>query len=547
MAPPSPEASARRIPWPQKRWPRLAATLAWIVAAGCLVSVSWAPLYFGPAAVLGLWGLLRLVHGRRARARFFWGWLGGAVCFGLTFHWVSLTMQEMSGLSPAVSYAVVGIFGLWHGLLWALFALGVDPLRRWSPKGAAFLTVPTLWALLEGFYPSVFPIYLGYAWGNESAFVQVADLTGIAGPSFFTVLLAHALWELTPPLAGQENATWRGFRWTPVVVAGAACVVVFAYGLVRLHQIEGTPATSKLRLALVQPNPTIAEKRSKKPAVRNEMLRRALALTRPLVARRGTLDAVIWPEGAFPWYLPDLDAALANQQQVWRQQGAREIMTLHGQLQRDLVLGSLRRVDERTRNSAAWVSAAGEPTRIYDKVVLVPFGEYFPGSDWIPALKKAVPGISDLQPGPGPDRFTLAGHSALVTLCYEAIYPGFVRGGLQPEDELILNLTNDVWFGDSRALDLHLMGQVFRAVENRVPLVRATATGISAIVDETGRITQRTKKLELGVLEGVVPLREISSFYRVAGDVFLWVAVGATVLLCCGGVVRRRRRAGTSA
>ena len=520
----------------------------WLGAAvgGVVVPLGWAPLYLFFLPIVGFYLLLATSAEARAPTRFFAGWLGGAICYGSAFHWVSFTMQEMSGLAPALSYLVVGVFGLWHGLVWGLFALLAEPARRLSPA-AALLTLPSLWVLVEAVWPSVFPIYLGYVWGPTSPVVQISDLTGIAGPSFLTMSLAVAGVELER----RRDAPWR-HALRPVLVAAGLLVAAVVYGLARYHQIEGMAPAAELRLALVQPNPSIEEKRSESPVPRNGMLQRTLALTEPFVAQRDEIDAVIWPEGAFPWYLPDLDAALASQERVYRQEGARQVMRLQQRLGKDFVLGSLRRVrspdgTERTRNSAVLVPANGGPTQTYDKVVLVPFGEYFPGSDLIPALKGAVQGISDLQAGDGYGHFALDGHDAFVTICYEAIYPGHVRAGLRDTDELILNLTNDVWFADSRALDLHLMGQIFRAVENRLPLVRATATGISVIVDATGRVLESTKKLELGVLTGTVPLRGAGSLYRRLGELFTWLVVGASVIVCAVGLRQQRRRRGTSA
>jgi apolipoprotein N-acyltransferase len=519
------------------------------IAAGGALSLAWAPYRVAPLAVVGVALLLVALRapslddgapGPGPGRRFLLGWLGGAVAFGTAFHWVYDTMRDMSGLPPLACAGAVLLFALLHGLLWAALALAIEPLRRWS-GGLWLLTVPTLWVLGEWLFPFLFPIYVGYGLWATLPLVQVADLAGPAGPSFLVVLVAAGLVE--------AGARWRRDRrraWRPLAVAAGALVLATAYGLVRMAQVDGAAESDRLRIAVVQHVPTLAEKRSPDPAVRWRMLQKALDLTRPLVAQRGALDAVIWPEGTFPYPLPDLGAAPAPGPPADRRdQGGRAVRALARDLGTDFVLGSLRRVEDRTRNTATLLPAAGGPPEAYDKVVLLAFGEYMPFSDVFPALRNSVPGIGDLQPGRGQAWFRLGGHDALVTICYEAILPGFVRRGLVERGELVLNLTNDIWFGRTRALDLHLMGQAFRTIENRVPLVRATTTGISALVDETGALVAHTEKLEPRVLTVEVPLRAVGSPYRALGDLVLWLLVAASAAVVA--VRGRRRRAGTSA
>lgn len=536
----------------------------WLLAAGSggAVSLAWAPFHAVPLVFLGMTALLAVTRDVGRGRRFLLAWLAGAIAFGTAFYWVYETMREMSGLSAVLAALAVGLYAALHGLLWAFFALFAEPLRRASaaalPRAPAALwlvTGPALWVALEWLFPFLFPIYVGYGMWGALPLVQVSDLAGAAGPSFVVLCVAAGLAEAFARWredAGREDegrafarSRWRR-AWRPLAAAGAVLVGVTLYGVVRIAQVEGAPESARLRVALVQHLPTLAEKRSSDAAVRYHMLQRAIALTEAVASRAGSIDVVVWPEGAFPYYLPDFDDAADRPGRDWRSKGEVAVRSLARAIDTDLVLGSLRRAGDRTRNAAAFLPKGGGPTAVYDKVVLVAFGEYMPLSDTFPSLRNLVTGIADLQAGEGHAWFRLAGHDALVTICYEAILPGFVRNGLAERGEWILNLTNDVWFGRSRGLDLHLMGQALRTVENRVPLVRATTTGISAFVDATGRLYAHTGKQVLTVLEGDVVLRDVTSVYRAVGDLFLALVVAFAAAVAGIGGRRLAARRETS-
>lgn len=530
-------------PLPQEpRAVRLRRALApWLLAcaAGAAVSLAWPTPDIGPLVFPGVALLLYAVRGLGARRRLLVGWLAGAVAFGTAFYWVYGTMRVMSSLPPAVAALALVLFAAWHGLLFAVFAALAEPVRRWS-GGASLLAVPALFALLEWLFPYVFPCYLGYALWRILPLAQLADLTGTPGTTFLVVLVGAAL--------ADGAARWRGERWRglrPLAVAGGLLVAVTVYGVIRIADVQSAPEKGRLRVALVQPNPTVPEKESRVSEVRYRMLQRALDLTEPLVTERGAFDLVVWPEGAFPFYLPDFDGPLEADPLTWQIRAARAVRALPERLGADLVLGGLRRpADDRTRNAVLLLRAGGAPVEIYDKMVLVPFGEYMPLSETFPSLRHRVKGISDFAAGSEYVRFVVHGQSALVTVCYEAILPGFVRRGLAGGGDFVLNVTNDLWFGDTREAALHLMGQVARTIENRVPLVRSTTTGISAFVDATGEVVATAPSFVPALLRGEVVLRDVGSLYRSIGDVFLWVVTAGGAAATTIGWRRRRSAAG---
>ena len=162
---------------------------------------------------------------------------------------------------------------------------------------------------------------------------------------------------------------------------------------------------------------------------------------------------------------------------------------------------------------------------MYDKRILVPFGEFMPLRDFFPELASSLPGVGDLDPGERDALFSLGDTALAPNICYEAIHPDEVRRAAPPPVDVLVNFTNDVWFGPTKAAEQHLMTQKWRAVELRIPMIRATNSGISAFVTATGEVTGRSPVFEEAILEGSVEIRRLTSFYRTWGDLFLGLLV----------------------
>ena len=174
-------------------------------------------------------------------------------------------------------------------------------------------------------------------------------------------------------------------------------------------------------------------------------------------------------------------------------------------------------------NSAFLLQPDGTLSGRYDKVHLVPYGEYVPLRRLFPFIGKLVAGVGDFRPGKGFYPLTIDGHRLGVLICYEAIFPEAARDYKRKGAELLVNITNDAWFGRTSAPYQHLSMTVFRAIENRLYLVRAANTGISAIIDPTGEILSRTGLFERTVLKGEVKIIDERTFYAAYGDLFVYL------------------------
>jgi len=190
-------------------------------------------------------------------------------------------------------------------------------------------------------------------------------------------------------------------------------------------------------------------------------------------------------------------------------------------------------------NSAFLLKPDGTLSGRYDKVHLVPYGEYVPLRTFFPFISKLVSGDGDFKPGKGYYPLSNGSHRLGVLICYEGILPDAARKYKQRNTELLVNITNDAWFGKSSAPYQHLSMTVFRAVENRLYFVRAANTGISAIIDPTGKILSHTNIFERTVLNGNVKIVDEMTFYAAYGDVFIYLCATAFVVTIILSIRRR--------
>jgi apolipoprotein N-acyltransferase len=191
-------------------------------------------------------------------------------------------------------------------------------------------------------------------------------------------------------------------------------------------------------------------------------------------------------------------------------------------------------------NRAYLLSSTGEVLGSYDKIQLVPFGEYVPFHSLLFFLDKLVVGIGDFAAGRMTTVFALPRVQFSVLICYEGIFPSLTRRFVDQGAELLVNITNDAWFGRTSAPYQHLVMEAVRAIENRVPLVRAANTGFSAVVGIDGQIHSRTNLYETTILVEDVTWPQVRSFYTRYGDVFVWFCVASSSLMLGYGWMKRR-------
>lgn len=545
--PPSPGAVVRFLSG------RLGGPVAALLTAG-LVALSLPTVEWGPFAFIAwLPLLLWLPHARSPGQRLRVGWLAGIAYQLVIFRWIPFTVTEMTSLSLPIAWAMCVVYALWHGLQIGLFALLAAPARAHASRISPALpplAVAAVFAGLEWLWPVVFPWSVSHALWELAPFHAIAALVGVPGMTFALVLPQIAL-------ADAASARLRGapLPRRPLAVAALTTAALVIGGVAWWAHASSAAPTGTLRVAVVQPNYTLEEKKHADFAMRRRLLDRFEAQLRAIPA--GRFDLIVASEGAFPLYWrvdtpPRTEPALGPRLATRRLQDA----IAEGPKTRAMI-GGLRQVHDAApgeaelANSVVFFEPDGTIAGSYDKRLLVPFSETMPFSDLIPSLRNAVRGIGHLRRGEADCRFDLGGRAAGCGICYETLFANETRA--QSGDAVILtNFTIDTWFGRTTAPRLHLASHSSRAVELGLPLVRSALTGISAVLDPTGQVLGRLELDVTGVLAVDVPLLDLATPYRSTGPVFgvfTGLFTGLVALLGLGGWVRRRgaRRAAARA
>lgn len=455
--------------------------------------MSLAPLLLALAGTSG-WRAARL------------GYVTGAVSSIGLLYWTALVVIQYGGLALPVGILVMVALCLAFSVFHALFGWGAARLVvAFGPAG--LLGAPFLWTGLEYARTHTFFSFpwtlLGYSQQTALPFAQVASITAVYGVSFLvcsvSALLAYAALEPGP---GKRRAA----------LASVTVLVVAAWGWGRWQMGQPVAQTGRVEVGLVQGGVRQEDKWVPESAWDN--VDRHLELTEE-AARRGA-RLVVWPESAVP-FLFDEDPGLASLlQDAVRHRG---IYLFFGNDDRE-------RLPEGSRIyvGAKLLDPSGELVSRYHKMHLVPFGEYVPLQPLFTLggrfAAKLVQEVSDFTPGTEATTGVVDGHRVGGIICYEAIFPSLVRRFTAGGAELLMNVTNDAWYGTTSAPHQHLAMAAFRAIENRRYLVRAANTGITAVVDPRGRILEPTRLFDATVLVREVPFVAETTFYTRHGDVF---------------------------
>jgi apolipoprotein N-acyltransferase len=481
---------------------RLAAVLS-----GLMLTASFPP---GPAGWLAWIALVPLLAAMQAQSPsrcFRLGFVAGLTHFLSLMYWIVVVLGSYGGLNVFLSLIVLialcgylalypGVFGLLHS-----FLRGARPGLLLS--AAAWVGLEYLRGRLLTGLPWCF---LGHSQAARIQLIQICDLVGVYGVGYLVaaanLLVFHLLFD-----------RGRGERRAFLTQGGVLAVLIaltLGYGHLKTRETaRGADLSDPVRTAIVQGS--IDQSRKWLPAYQEKTLDTYRRLS--LQAAGRDPDLIVWPETAVPFFFQDPSHLSAGVLSVPETTGA------------DLLFGSpaYKGSGRRTRyaNRAYLLSAEDRRVERYDKVHLVPFGEYVPLQRFLPFVHRLVPAAGDFSPGERVEPLDGRGYRAGVLICYEAIFPGLARRQVEEGADLLVNLTNDAWFGPTSAPFQHLAMSVFRAVETRRPLVRAANTGISAFVDTRGRVTRKSGLFrEAVLLSEVRPSHIPPPLYARWGDVF---------------------------
>ncbi|WP_291690663.1 apolipoprotein N-acyltransferase [Bradyrhizobium sp.] len=490
----------------------LAIVLSWgwkragiALAAGALSVLAMAPFNAWPVLFVTFPAAVWLIDGAGAGR---WRGVPAAAMAGFWFglgyfvpglYWIGYAfLVDASTFAWLMPFAVLGL-PIYLALFTALgFALARLLWTRDAVRVLALAASLTVSEWLRGHVLTGFPWNaFGYALSEPLALAQTASLVGLWGLTF----LAVAIFASPAVLIDNNPREYRS--WTAPAAAILALVTMGAFGVVRLS-LHPTETVANVKLRIMQPN--LQQDVKFNYAAKAEVMKHYLALSDRASGPQSTgvrdVGILIWPESAFPFFLTREADVMAE---------------IAGLLPRQTVLitGSVRAPDlppgtriTRAYNSIYVIDHDGTVLSVYDKLHLVPFGEYLPFQDWMEKI--GFEQLTRVQGGfiPGTLRRPMPVANAprvLPLICYEAIFPSDAATG-EDRPGWIVNLTNDGWFGISTGPYQHLQQARLRAIEQGLPLVRAANTGISAVIDPVGRIVARLGLGNEGVLDAPLPV-----------------------------------------
>lgn len=462
---------------------------------------------FGHPAVawLALVPLLVALHGATGWRAARLGYVTGAVSALGLLYWTALVVVQYGGIPLVAGVLIMVALCLAFALFPLLFGWASGRLvARFGTLG--LIGTPFLWVATELLRVHTFFEFpwclLGYSQQPLAPMIQIASVTAVYGVSFLLVLFAALV-----AIALVEP------RRRAASLAAAASLVAATWALGSWTLAQPLAGTGRVTVGLVQGGIRQEDKWVPENAWSNVF--RHIQLTQQAAARGARL--VVWPESAVPFVYDEQPALQALLQETVRTRG---IFLYFGNDDREAAADG----EPLVYVGAKLMDPEGRLTARYRKIRLVPFGEYVPLKAVFTlggrVAAKLVHEVADFSPGSEAVTGGVDGHRVGGYICYEAIFPALVRRFTAQGAELLVNVTNDAWYGRTSAPYQHLAMAAFRAVENRRYVVRAANTGITAVVDPRGRILERTALFDQAVLVREVPFVAEMSFYARHGDLF---------------------------
>jgi apolipoprotein N-acyltransferase len=494
---------------------------SWVAFAPMIVAL----LRARPAGALEIDGSVNLEPAKPMQA-FLLSYVSGILWYAGTCYWIYDTMHQYGGLSAPLALLALFLFclylGLYHGIFGLLLSLAAGPGRDIRIVLAA---TPFLWVAVELARTLVtgFPWnLLGTAQVENISLSRITTWTGVYGVSFEIMLVnvAVAAAFLVP----------KKKRSTLLIASLVAAAVLQAGRLVDAPAIPADHAA-----LLVQENIPVDATWTRDNFQRTLQELGALSIRAASNAatdsKTGKPDLIVWPESPAPFFTGDPlfrepVSQMARDAHIWVVTGA---------------IGNVPAMHSRTAasevfNSAALISPAGDWTARYDKIHLVPFGEYLPFPKLFAFAGGLTKEVGEFQTGTSRAPLQAGDINLGVFICYESVFPGEVREFADHGAQVLVNLSNDGWYGDSGAYAQHLNQTRMRAIENARWILSATNTGVTASIDPYGRTVARLPRKMRGTLVAPYALTSVTTFYTRHGDWFAWlcaiISAGALLTRC---------------
>jgi apolipoprotein N-acyltransferase len=473
---------------------------------------AWVPLFYS-------------IEGKGLYHSFLLGFLTGLISFLGILYWIIVAVHTYGNVPLILSVLIFLLLVVYLSLFIGTFTF----LTRLIQIRSGFQTVlfpPLLWVALE--YLRSF-LLTGFPWENLSysqylnlPFIQMADITGAYGLSFVILLVNATLFGVLHQWPKRAFPFKEG-GMTVLILLGFPIYGYIKMGMVDRQMIQNPP----LKIGLAQGNIDQSVKWDKSFQVETlkiyEKLSYKVAQEKP--------DLIVWPETATPFFFQD---ALEYQPFVLNVPKKTNAFLLFGSPSYKIQKGKVNHY-----NSAYLVSPSGELVGKYDKIHLVPFGEYVPMQDLLFFIGSLGEGIGDFNSGKEIFNFSLPQGKFGVLICFEIIFPDLCRKFVKSGANFLITITNDAWFGRTSAPYQHFSAATFRAVENRVFVARAANTGITGFIDPRGKISKQGGIFIEEAMNGTIRLSNQRTFYTLYGDVFAWVCSAFSILLFVNALIQK--------
>ncbi len=446
----------------------------------------------------------------------------GILWYGGTCYWIYKTMRQYGGVNAPAAVGILILFCLYLAIYHGVFGLLISLLADGSPfSRRALLLAPVAWVAVELARTRItgFPWdLLGTTQVDNIPLARIATVTGVYGLSF-EIMIVSSAWA-------AAFLVRRDKRGPLLLVAAAAAVVLQAGRLVPAPMLAADRVAT-----LVQANVPILEGSDWTRDYFNTTLNELSALSlSPQGAQQSKPDLIVWPESPAPFYTSDPVfrspvSNVARQANTWVLAGSIGINSASQYPAQPI----------RVYNSAPLVSPTGNWVSRYDKVHLVPFGEYVPFKRLFAFAGGLTKEVGDFSPGTSRTPLDADGAKLGVFVCYESIFPDEVRQFAALGAQILVNISNDGWYGDSGAYAQHLKQARMRAVENARWLLRDTNTGVTASIDPYGRIVASVPRKVRTALQARYALSDATTFYTRHGDWFAYLCA----IICVGALVVR--------
>jgi apolipoprotein N-acyltransferase len=501
------------------------------ILSGVMLTASFPPGKLDWIAWFALVPLFKGLENESPSRAFRLGFLAGTVHYLTLIYWIVIAVGHYGNLNAFFSAATLFLLCLYLALYIGLFSCLNIQLQ-----GSRFFLVfiPCFWVGLEYVRAHLltgFPwCLLGYTQFKNLHIIQIADLCGVYGVSFVIVLVNGLIYRF---FSRRYKTGVGGLKWevpiTALILAG-----IIAYGhYCLLHKLPEKSASASIKSTIIQGN--IDQSVKWDPDYQTNTMLTYQRLTRE--AHHFKPKLIVWPETSVPFFFQDNIEHSPTVYSLAKESGA------------ILIFGSpaYKRVGGSTRyyNRAYLIASNNQRPQFYDKVHLLPFGEYVPLKRLLFFINRLVPAAGDFASGDGIAPLNQDKLSVGILICYEAIFPGLARAHSRKGANILINITNDAWFGMTSAPYQHLCMAAFRAVENRMPMIRAANTGLSAFIGSHGKIIAQSNLFTKEVLNASVNIARPSlTFYARVGDLFAFTALIVSLIGIASCLFTRWKKGG---